>query len=229
MRPQGPALISLIMLVAANLVPLFGVLYLGWSVFDVLLLFWMENIVIGVFNVMRLGTRLVKMDEPEILLLIPFFAFHYGLFTAAHGVFVMSLFGPKDIAGMVDGSASLTGAFTTLAKLLATDLGYAWALLGLVLSHGVSFVINFLGRGEYRQVSANQLMHGPYPRIVVLHCTIILGGMMVQALGAPVYAVIILVLVKIIVDAIAHLRERVLLRPATSPPSISTSLHRRGE
>ena len=43
-------------LVAANLVPLYGVLFLGWEVFQVVLLFWMENVVVGVFFILRLLT-----------------------------------------------------------------------------------------------------------------------------------------------------------------------------
>ena len=33
-------------LIAANLIPVGGVLLLGWGVFDVLLLYWTENVVI---------------------------------------------------------------------------------------------------------------------------------------------------------------------------------------
>ncbi len=39
---------SAIVLVLVNLLPLGGVLALDWQVFDVLLLYWSENVVIGV-------------------------------------------------------------------------------------------------------------------------------------------------------------------------------------
>jgi hypothetical protein len=41
---------SAIVLVLVNLLPLGGVLALDWQVFDVLLLYWSENVVIGVVN-----------------------------------------------------------------------------------------------------------------------------------------------------------------------------------
>jgi hypothetical protein len=46
---------SSIVLVAVNLAPLFGVVFLGWDVFHVLALFWLENVVIGVFGIARVA------------------------------------------------------------------------------------------------------------------------------------------------------------------------------
>jgi len=45
-----------VVLIAANLVPLAGVLFFGWSVFATLLLFWVENVIVGVFNILRMLT-----------------------------------------------------------------------------------------------------------------------------------------------------------------------------
>lgn len=55
--PRGEAAatpkLSAILLVAANLAPLYGVLFLGWEVFPLLVLFWAENVVVGVLNAGR--------------------------------------------------------------------------------------------------------------------------------------------------------------------------------
>jgi hypothetical protein len=83
---------SLAMLVAANLLPLFGVLFSGWSVFIVMSLFWLENVIIGAWNVPRMATQLLR-GQWGALFLIPFFIVHYGLFCAIHGLFVMGIFG----------------------------------------------------------------------------------------------------------------------------------------
>ena len=45
---------SVLVLLLANLVPLAGVVFFGWSVFPVMLLFWLENVVVGVFHVLKL-------------------------------------------------------------------------------------------------------------------------------------------------------------------------------
>src|SRR6185503_3557233 len=41
-------------LVAANLLPLYGVLFWGWEVFPLLVLFWVENAVVGALNALRM-------------------------------------------------------------------------------------------------------------------------------------------------------------------------------
>jgi hypothetical protein len=81
-------------------------------------------------------------------------------------------------------------------------------MIGLFASHGVSYVVNFIGRREYSTINLGDLVYGPYARIVVLHLTIILGAIAVTSLGQPVYAVIVLIGLKIVIDAIAHLKER---------------------
>src|SRR2546427_9598209 len=45
---------SLVALVVANALPLVGVLFLGWTVFPLVLLYWLENVVVGGFNVAKL-------------------------------------------------------------------------------------------------------------------------------------------------------------------------------
>jgi hypothetical protein len=45
---------SATVLVAGNLVPFAGVLFLGWDVFAVVFLPWLEDVVVGLFNVLRL-------------------------------------------------------------------------------------------------------------------------------------------------------------------------------
>ena len=61
----------------------------------------------------------------------------------------------------------------------------------------------------------------PYRRVGLLHLTLILGGFAVMALGKPVYALVVLVAVKIAVDLRAHLRERRAANPMSPAESAS--------
>ena len=85
---------SVAALILANLVPLAGVLWMGWEVGDVVLLYWIENLIVGVFNVLRILA--VRIRDPAAwlgkLVLIPFFAVHYGGFAAVHGVLLTAMF-----------------------------------------------------------------------------------------------------------------------------------------
>ena len=59
---------SAILLVAANLIPLVGVLLFGWSLWTILVLYWVENGIVGFWNVPKLllaqGSFLPKVVPP---------------------------------------------------------------------------------------------------------------------------------------------------------------------
>ncbi len=192
---------SAYVLLATNLIPLVGIALHNWTVFQVLLLYWCENVVVGGFNVLRM---LAAQPKSEItwagkLFLIPFFCVHYGMFTFVHGMFVVGLFGGNKFGGF--SGATLVNA--------VRGAGLTLPVAALVASHGFSFFHNYLGGGEYQRVLLPQLMFQPYGRVVVLHLTVLLGGFLVMALGAPVAAIVLLVGLKTAIDLGAHLRERV--------------------
>ena len=193
---------STAVLVTANTVPILAALFMGWEVFDVMLLFWLENIVIGMFNVLKMITaQSVDVRERAArFVLAPFFALHYGLFTAGHGLFVFTLFG--------QGQVKITGMFDIGGLVgIVHERGLYLALVALVLSHGFSFFANYLKGGEYRTVSLKTLMHQPYRRIMLLHLTIIFGGFPILLLGSPIGGLLLLIGLKIVMDVRAHDKE----------------------
>jgi hypothetical protein len=197
-----PLPIAALLLIVVNLIPLFGVLFFGWSLFSIMLLYWLENGFIGFFNVFKIALarapgsgftingRPVSPSNKEIRII--FFILHYGLFWTVHGVFVFVFFGLSSSSGLF-GSVGLRGV--------------AIAAAALFLSHGVSFFVNFLGKEEYLTVSPDRQMTEPYSRVVVLHVTILAGGFLADSLGAPLAALVLLVLLKTVIDLLAHLRE----------------------
>ena len=178
-------------------------LWFGWKVFPLLLLFWFENLIIGAFNVVKmiLASPDSRKSWAAKLFLVPFFSVHYGIFTLVHGVFVIALFG-----GQFRQSAPFPDLYTVLGLIQEEHLG--WAILGLTVSHAVSFGMNYIGEGEYRRASLDKLMFQPYGRIVVLHLTILGGGFLMMALGSPTVGLVLLVVLKIGLDLSAHLKER---------------------
>jgi len=194
---------SVISLLAANLFPLYGVLVLGWDVFLVLLVFWLENVTIGAFNILRMLAAAPRDAATwgKKVFFVPFFCIHYGGFCAAHGVFVVAYFG-----GLLRGDATLR-SLDDLAGFVRAN-GLYWAAFALVLSHGVSFVMNYLRKGEYRNANLDELMMQPYGRVIILHLTILLGGGVAMALHSPVWALVLLIAMKVSIDLSAHLKER---------------------
>ena len=182
-------LFSSLLLVAVNLLPLAGVLFFGWSVYEVVLLFWAENLVVGLYAIARMVTLLRRNGDKRMLLLIPFFCFHFGMFTIVHGMFVISMFRPEDhVAG-------------------GTGMSLWIPFLALLISHGASYVMNFLGKKEYEGLQGQEVMMSPYKRVAILHITILLGGFLVNALGQPIFALALLVVLKIAIDVVTHRNE----------------------
>jgi hypothetical protein len=91
-----------------------------------------------------------------------------------------------------------------------------WAILGLAVSHGVSFVTNYIRGGEYQRVGLQQLMQQPYGRIMVMHFAILFGGFLVMALHSPTPALLLLVALKIAFDLGSHVGERKKFAPVSS-------------
>lgn len=182
--------LSLGLLVLANLLPIPGIVVLKWDLFSILFFYWLESGVVGVYNVARMAmVRPVfgshGSNRGNRLAGVLFFMIHYSAFMAGHGVFIFELFGPVKL-----------GAATVLIGILA-----------LSVSHGGSFLLNFIGRKEYERVTLDQQMVAPYRRIMVMHVTIILCAFLLSLFGAPFITLMILVLLKIAIDVIAHVRE----------------------
>jgi len=55
--------VSLIALLIANIIPLFGVLFLEWDAFSIVLLYWAENLVIGFYNVLKIAFAAVPRSS----------------------------------------------------------------------------------------------------------------------------------------------------------------------
>ena len=172
-RRRGVAL-AVALSVAWNLVALLGVLVLGWPAGNVLLLFWVENAVLGVVTLVKVvtaqGTSTTRITvngrprEGSPALFGVFFTFHYGLFCLVHLVF--------------------TG-------FVAVAVGFepTFALLGLpvvllVVRYAVETATTWFGPdGQRRTLSASTAMGQPYPRIIVLHLAV-LGAFALVLSGA---------------------------------------------
>ena len=203
----GSSIWAVVALVVANLIPLIGVLFFGWSVWNILVIYWLENGIVGLINVLKMSVATGDEVTPGVTFmvngrpatsatkmgLIPFFIVHYGIFWFVHGIFVLTL--PAFFSLMSDDGMTL-------------DLGpVVFAAVGLAISHGLSFWWNFLHGGEYRRTTAAALMFAPYKRLVALHITIIFGAFAVMFTGAPAAAVAVLVAIKTAIDLGLHLAE----------------------
>jgi uncharacterized protein DUF6498 len=236
---RTPTSRTAIALLVANAIPLVGVLFFGWSLWTVLVLYWLENGIVGLWTIPRIllargelavpvaprGAATVVMPLISAAarpVMAAFFLVHYGVFWIGHGFFVLflpTMFGLR--------SATLDGGLPTLDP--ATGLptfdpapaaagggfgeivwsSVALGAVALFLSHGLTFVLDYLGKREYLRTSAPAEAMKPYGRVVVLHLTILAGAFAILVIGAPILLIAILVALKAALDLRLHLRHKV--------------------
>jgi len=207
---RAAAAVDLVLALASAAVIAWGVLVLGWSPFVVMMLFWFENVVIGVLNVVRIlvaGARLGgAVGLAGAIAVSAFFIVHYGLFTAVHGLFVVMLFGGAELGrDAMDGGLSAP-LFAMLHYLFAERDGWL-AALAIVLLH-LNGLVQWLTRTRELPPALNDLMSSPYGRILILHVTLIASGFLIQALKAPVAGALLLVGLKLAHDLVTLGRDR---------------------
>jgi hypothetical protein len=282
---------SAVALIVANAIPLIGVLFFGWSLLTILVLFWLENGIVGFWNIPRIllarGSivrTLPDMSEQAAFdatgnavaaaelqarwrraqaalaasgtagdqaasnpiagallgtgglgrgVMAFWFLIHYGIFWLAHGFFVFALpsfvgFGARRCfdEGL---PAGLPPDFGPVCASPFGDVVWsnvAIAAVALFVSHGASFFLNYIGKREYLTTSAMRQMFAPYGRVVILHLTIIFGAFAIAIIGAPIGALVVLVVLKTAFDLGLHLREHgspVAPPQGTQPTSAAAS------
>ena len=195
----------ILMLLGVNLIPLYGVLEWGWGVFELIFIFWFENVIIGLMTAFK-----IVMNRPAEglfwagkLFMVPFFLFHYGMFTFVHGIFVISLFGGAHFS-----EVSPSNLQNAVAMMIEGSEGMALMASMLFLSNLVLTYREYFHNGRYREATLNAVMMEPYQRVAVLHLTIIFGGFLVMALHEPLLGLVMLVALKILFDIFRRRRER---------------------
>jgi len=190
---------SPVALLLANLVPLYGAFFLNWSVFSIMLTYWLESAVIGIYTVRKmkkaggrtpnnlfLSDPFQKYTSFNLLdSLAVFFMFHYGAFMIGHLFFLAIFFGSSQV--------SILGIFLSI--------------ISLFISHTISYYHNYIGKAEYLQASLIRLLFSPYPHIFVMQITVILGAMLARSMGESTAGLALMVALKTIVDLSAHLAE----------------------
>ncbi len=209
-RDRVPA----IALIAANLVPLLGVLFLAWDVRYLLLLYWLENLVIGAYTIVRMfSIGGIKAFGTSL-----FFTIHYGFFCAGHGMFVLALssmadLGTEDAFDFDEGDIPflipfymMRGVFQWIATHMP-DLLFI-PLLALIISHGISLVRHHFIGGEDQGRDVDDIMFDPYPRMAILHVSIIAGSFFVITSGGGTTAPVLIILIgaKLWLDLFLHRR-----------------------
>ena len=176
---------------------------MGWDVFQILFLYWLESGISGFINIFKIflaqGTINESGESKPLPLMSPgigkyfyslFFLTHFSIFMVVHYSFLIALFKPKN-------------SFPINSYVIQ-------AILFLLVSHLISFFMNYIGKGEYKNTIISKQMKATYSRIIIMQFVIISSGFVVSFFGSMRILVFILVLLKICFDLSAHLKEHTI-------------------
>ncbi len=200
-----------------NLVPLWGVWWDGWDAGQVFLVYCLESVIIGLYNVlMMLLTTWVKKKDlwtngnyasmVSGYWFILFFIVHYGFFLAIQmGIFF-------SISGVSTAALTPGNFLYKIAHLNSQTSPAIWLLLLFTATHGLIILKDFILTGDYKKASLSALLFAPYIRVFVQQFCVILGSFFLQ-FGAGNIFIVIFVLVKMFFESALDY-QRILVEAA---------------
>lgn len=179
-----------------DLLPIIAVILFGWNAVPLVALYWLENLVIGAFTILRMvGTIAANVWNTAIaLFMVPFFTVHYGMFCFGHGIFISAFAGGGPSGHVAPG---YDGMHALVEWALSTGPYMLWFVAAIIAVNAVFYLVDFVIRGGYREAQLPVEMFAPYGRIVTLHVAIILGAGLMLLLGQPLLGVLILIMLRV--------------------------------
>jgi hypothetical protein len=182
-------------LLLSNIAAGFFALNEGWSLYELMLVYWIQSVIIGASNFVRIlslkefSTKSLRVSgrerpEPTLKLKVSmalFFLVHYGFFHLVYFVFLSLNKHPA----------------TNYASILIVSLCF-------LISHLFSFLFN--RSQDNKRATIGNIMFFPYIRIIPMHLTIIFG------LLSGRFATLWFIALKTFADVIMHVVEHRILR-----------------
>ena len=200
--------ISLAAVVVANLVPLVMALLGYWGVGEILLLYWLETGIVGVFTILRVlfaaapgpaGGRLTvnQLRTAPASVTLPLAMAQWGIF----GKLLLSLFFAFPYALFMVMQGYILYIFMAIVGPYGWPLpAVKWGLLALFGSHALGFAVDYLASGEFRRTGAEECVQTPFHRLAIMQIVLGCGGWASSSFGHTAYIMSVFVLVKLVID-----------------------------
>lgn len=186
-------------LIVANFLPILGVLFWDWSLFNIMFLYWLESAIIGFYSILKIiktdGIRSIFSVFNFLLLFIPFMAIH---FLIIFGILTYPIFIGVSIKSFLAGNPELIHSFSIVLP----------ALIVIVISHGISYYLNFIKKKEYLHIKRIENVGREFiNRLMVMQFVLLFGILLIIIFKTSNLLIIPLIVLKIGVDLRAHQRQ----------------------
>ena len=168
------------LIIIVNLIPVYGVWFLGWSAVEAFIVYALETLLIGFMTILKLGIATIakrkdtwynqgSSSQASGLFFIFFFTMHYGLFALVQS----SIFAQS--AGINPPGKGMTYFFFHWYEYINRDIAIMMA--GFVASYFFRSLLPFIRKKQYLAYPMMLIMFQPYGRVFVQQFTVILGSM----------------------------------------------------
>ncbi|MGB3008110.1 MAG: DUF6498-containing protein [Chitinophagaceae bacterium] len=169
-----------LLLIAANLIPVLGVWFLGWSATDAFIVYALETMIVGILTVLKMLIITLYKGKDEWhangsttlqsgFFFIFFFILHFGLFALVQ----TTIFSQS--AHITPPGSGMMHFFFNWYSYINADIAYM--LAAFIISYIARSLIPFVLNGEYKTIPLMLVMFQPYGRILIQQFTVILGSM----------------------------------------------------
>lgn len=172
---------------------------------DIVIIYAIETVLIGLFHAMRMvvvSFSSTSVETGKGLGLTLFFLAHYNLFTFIQTGFFFSFLASSD--DRFEGGMGLKNWETVLGS-----EGVQWALIVLTITLTARFYIHFLLPGNYHEIRVDRYMFVPYIRIFIQQFVAIIPGLFVIFFDGGYIAALLLIVLRSLLDTwLARMKKK---------------------
>jgi hypothetical protein len=229
-QPGRPRKLAAGALVAANLLVAVLAILQDWGYYFAVLVFWWEAVIVGVYNLLRMfvafllgdpvGRRIGFSDVGSriiwAIVLGGIFVVKFSGFALGVGLMALVVPGLLVEGGNADQLSAIQDGIRSIGSVVFVAVG------ALFVSHGVSFVVHYIGRREYRRSNALVLLFVPYARLALVFAAIMAGLMattLYPGLARSTVFALAMIGLKLLLDLASHLHEHSRRRRASAETS----------
>jgi Family of unknown function (DUF6498) len=186
------------LLIAANLLPVYGVWFLGWNATEAFIVYALETIIVGLLTILKMTviTLVRKKDDwyangsptrQSGIFFIVFFILHFGIFALVQ----TTMFSQS--AGITPPGSGLFHFFFHWYDYVNKNI--LLMLLAFTLTYIVRDFMPFMLHGNYKKQPLMMVMFQPYSRVFIQQFTVIIGSMLLS-LGLGKIFILVFALIK---------------------------------
>ncbi len=188
-KNQAP---SLPILIALNLLPIWGVWQWGWTPFVVFYLFWLETLIIAFFNTLKIffcrgdeyESRLETSNHNFAQIHVKYGS-HLGkaisYLCVRIFIFFFYLLFIVVFIGFVNSAKS--DSHQVMEIMFFFNKTFNFALLGFILNQAIQFIFNFILNDDYKRTHPSDFAAIFDGRQVIIHVAVVLGGVLGAFIG----------------------------------------------